>query len=310
MRIFGTLLLFILPNFFSPINSYLLMPHGIIVVINPSKQNRSNMENKNQYALITGATSGIGYELAKLFAKDGYNLIIVARSEEELQNIATEFEQQFGINAIAIPTDLFKPQNSFQLYDAVKAKGIEVNVLVNDAGQGQYGKFVDTDIEKELAIIQLNISSLVVLTKLFLKDMVARGEGKILNLSSIASKTPGPWQSVYHGTKAFVQSFTEAVRAEVKENGITVTALLPGVTDTDFFNKADMNDSKAVQDESKKADPADVAKDGYKALMKGDDMVVSGFKNKVQVAMGAITPDNVQAEQTYKMQEPVNETNK
>src|SRR3954471_4995299 len=129
---------------------------------------------------------------------------------------------------------------------------------------------------RELAIIQLNISSLVVLTKQFLQDMLARGEGKILNLSSIASKMPGPWQSVYHGTKAFVQSFTEAIRSEVKDKGITVTALLPGTTDTDFFNKAHMLASKAVQDEDKLADPAVVAKDGYEALMAGKDMVISG----------------------------------
>ncbi|MGN6567339.1 MAG: SDR family NAD(P)-dependent oxidoreductase, partial [Flavipsychrobacter sp.] len=120
--------------------------------------------------------------------------------------------------------DLFEPNAAFELYDEVKAKGIAVNVLVNDAGQGQYGEFIETDIKRELAIIQLNICSLVVLTKLFLKDMVAQGEGKILNLSSIASKLPGPLQSVYHGTKAFVQSFTEAIRSELKDKGITITA--------------------------------------------------------------------------------------
>lgn len=131
-------------------------------------------------------------------------------------------------------------------------------------------------------IIQLNISSLVVLTHLYLNDMLARGEGKVLNVSSIASKVPSPWQAVYHGTKAFVQSFTEAVLSEVKDRNknITITALLPGATDTDFFNKADMNDSKVVQDKSKLADPAQVAKDGYEALMAGKDMVVSGLKNK------------------------------
>jgi uncharacterized protein len=139
--------------------------------------------------------------------------------------------------------------------------------------------------------------------------MVARGNGKILNLSSIASKLPGPWQSVYHGTKAFVQSFTEAVRSEVKGSGVTITALLPGPTDTDFFNKADMQESKMVQ-EQKLYDPADVARDGYKALMDGDDMVISGFKNKMQVAMGNITPDGMLADQMNKMQEPVSRDKK
>ena len=266
------------------------------------------MKQNGNYALITGATSGIGYELAKLFAQDGYNLVIVARGENgDLEKTASELKSQYGIEVETLAKDLFKRENAFAVYDEVKAKGIEINVLVNDAGQGQYGLFTDTDINRELDIVQLNIGSLIILTKQFLKDMVARGEGKILNLSSIASKTPGPWQSVYHGTKAFVQSFTEAIRNENKDNGVTITALLPGVTDTDFFNKADMLDSKAVQDKSKMANPADVAKDGYNALMSGDDKVVSGAKNKMQVAMAAVTPDSAIAGQVNKQQEPVSQ---
>ena len=147
--------------------------------------------------------------------------------------------------------------------------------------------------------------SLVTLTKFFVKDMVKRGSGKILNTSSIASKSPGPWQSVYHGTKAFVQSFTEALRYEVKDKGVVVTALLPGATDTDFFNKADMLDSKIMEDPDSLADPADVAKDGYEALMAGKDMVVSGFKNKIQVMMNNITPDDMAAANLGKKQEPM-----
>lgn len=258
-----------------------------------------------KHALITGATSGIGYELAKLFAKDGYDLVIVARHQNELDKVAMELQASGNIQVTPIAADLFVPDSAFQVYKQVKEKGMEISVLVNDAGQGQYGEFVDTDLKKELAIIQLNISSLVVLTKLFLQDMVEKGEGKILNLSSIASKAPGPWQAVYHGTKAFVQSFTEAVREEVKESGVTLTALLPGVTDTDFFNKANMQSSKAIQDESKMADPADVAKDGYEALMAGKDMVVSGMKNKMQVGMSGITPDETLAKKMAKQQEPV-----
>ncbi len=265
------------------------------------------MKQNGKYALITGATSGIGYELAKLFAQDRYNLVIVARGENgDLEKTASELNGQYGVQVETLAKDLFKREEAFSVYDEVKAKGIEIDVLVNDAGQGQYGLFTDTDINRELDIIQLNIGSLLILTKLFLKDMVARGEGKILNLSSIASKTPGPWQSVYHGTKAFVQSFTEAIRAENKDNnGITITALLPGATDTDFFNKAEMEDSKIVQDKSKMSNPADVAKDGYNALMSGDDKVVSGMKNKMQVAMAAVTPNSAVAEKTKKQQEPV-----
>lgn len=255
--------------------------------------------------LITGGTSGIGYELAKLFARDGYDIINVARDQQELDKTASELQKEYRINVSSITADLFDPQNAFSVYEKVKSKGISVDVLVNNAGHGHYGEFVDTDLSTELRIIQLNICSLVVLTKLFLKDMVTRGEGKILNTSSIAGKSPGPWQSVYHGTKAFVQSFTESIRYEVKDKGINVTALLPGATDTDFFRKAEMESSKIVQDESKLADPADVAKDGYEALMSGKDMVVSGLKNKVQVAIGAVTPDDKAAVKMAKQQEPV-----
>ncbi|HEY0741036.1 MAG TPA: SDR family oxidoreductase [Chryseosolibacter sp.] len=262
------------------------------------------MENDKHYALVTGGTTGIGYELAKLLAQDKYNLIIVARNENDLERVATEIRSQYQVDVITIAKDLFERRNAFDLYHDIKARDIEVDVLVNNAGHGHYGEFIDTNLSMELQIIDLNVASLVIITKLFLKDMVERKSGKILNLSSIASKAPGPWQSVYHGTKAFVQSFTEAVRYEVKDLGITVTALLPGATDTDFFRKADMEESKIVQEE-KLDDPADVAKDGYKALMSGDDMVVSGVKNKLQVAMAGVTPDEKLAGKMAKQQEPV-----
>lgn len=265
------------------------------------------MENTNKYALITGATSGIGYELAKLFAADQYNLVIVGRYQEELEKKAHEFSQH-GIEVITIQKDLFDRKQAFGLYQEVKDLGIEIDVLVNDAGQGIYGEFKDTDIERELSIIDLNISSLVILTKLFVKDMVTRNSGKILNLASIASKTPGPWQSVYHGTKAFVLSFTEAIREELKEFDITITALLPGATDTDFFNKADMLDSKAVQDKNALSDPKDVAKDGYEALMAGKDKVISGIKNKIQVGMSNVMPDSMVAHNMYEQQKPADQS--
>lgn len=263
------------------------------------------MKEKTFYTLITGGTDGIGFQLARLFAGDGHNLIIVARKEDELQVAANELRSQ-GVDVITFAKDLVDPKSPFELYEEVTARGLQVNILVNNAGQGQYGEFSETDIYRELSIIQLNIASVVVLTKLFLKDMLERGEGRILNLSSVASKAPGPLQSVYHGTKAFVQSFTEAIRDEVKGKGITITALLPGATDTDFFHKADMLDAKNVK-EGKLADPAKVARDGYDALMSGDDMVVSGMSNKVQVAMSNILPDKTVAAQVHKQQAPVND---
>jgi short-subunit dehydrogenase len=261
------------------------------------------MEN-NKYALITGASGGIGYELAKLFAADKYNLVLVSRNQQELDNKAAELRQQ-GIEVITIAKDLFNRQEAFDLYDEVKSRGLHIDVLVNDAGQGLYGEFKDTDINRELSIIDLNIASLVILTKQFLQDMVARNEGKILQLASIASKVPGPWQSVYHGTKAFVLSFTEAIREELKDTNITITALMPGATDTDFFDKAGMQDSKMVEDKSSLSNPADVAKDGYEALQDGKDKIISGFKNKVMIASTNLTPDSTVAHLMNEQQKPV-----
>lgn len=262
------------------------------------------METTDQYALITGATDGIGYELAKLFAADGYNLIIVARDQQELNKTSSELSKS-GVSVITIAKDLFIPEHAFAVYDEVQNMDIKVDVLVNNAGQGVYGEFKDNELKRELDIIQLNISSLVILTKLFVKDMVALNSGKILNLASIAGTVPGPWQAVYHGTKAFVLSFTEGLREEMKDYDITITALLPGATDTDFFNKADMQRSKIVQDKDSLSNPADVAKDGYEALMAGKDKVISGFKNKVQVAMGNIMPDSTSAHMMNEQQKPV-----
>ncbi|WP_345955701.1 SDR family oxidoreductase [Mucilaginibacter sp. PAMB04168] len=262
------------------------------------------MSNTNKYALITGGTSGIGYELAKIFAREQYNLILVARNEQELNNCASQLRQN-GVEVITMAKDLFKREEAFAVYDEIKAQGIQVDVLVNDAGQGLYGEFKDTDLNRELDIIQLNIGATVILTKCFLQDMVARNDGKILQLASIASKTPGPWQSVYHGTKAFVLSFSEAIREELRDTNITVTALLPGATDTDFFNKAEMQESKMVQENTSMGDPAEVAKDGFDALMAGDDKVISGFKNKVMVGMSNMMPDSTVAHNMYEQQKPV-----
>jgi len=267
------------------------------------------MQKNKNYTLITGGTSGIGLELSKLFAQNGHNLIIVARDQHEL-DVTSKLLSQYHVDVITMSKDLFDMSEGEELYREIKEEGIEVDILVNNAGQGYYGLFAEQELQRNLDIIHLNISSLVILTHFFIQDMIQKGEGKILNLSSIASQAAGPWNAVYHATKAFVQSFTEGLRNEVKAHNITVTALLPGVTDTDFFNKAGMNESKAVQDEDKMADPADVAKDGYTALMEGKDMVVSGLKNKMQAKLLNLVPDKVGAEQMGKAQEPVNKERK
>jgi short-subunit dehydrogenase len=260
------------------------------------------METNQKTALVTGATSGIGKELAKLFAQDQYNLVIVARNQAELDSTAAELQQQFGIQVSTVAKDLSKMEEAKALCQEVTQP---IDVLVNDAGQGVYGLFTDNDIERELEIIHLNICAVTILTKHFVKQMVARGQGKVLNVGSIAGKVPGPWQAVYHATKAFVLSFTTAIREELKDSGVTFTALMPGITDTDFFNKAGMNDSQAIQDPDVKADPADVAKDGYEALMAGEDRVISGIKNKLQVGMSNMMTDSAAAHAMNEQQKPV-----
>lgn len=262
------------------------------------------MATQQKTALVTGGTSGIGLELAKLFAEDQYNLVLVARKEDELSQAATEIQQQYGVQVTTIAKDLMQRQAPFEVYDEIKAKGIQIDALVNNAGQGQYGTFTTTDINRELDIVQLNIGATTVFTKLYLQEMVARNDGKILQLASLASELPGPLQSVYHATKAFILSFTESIQEENKDSKVTITALLPGLTDTDFFNKAHMTQAKNVA--AGGAMPAaDVAKDGYKALMNGDKRVIAGFMNNVQVAMSNVLPDPVLAAIVHKQSAPV-----
>ncbi|WP_080240749.1 SDR family NAD(P)-dependent oxidoreductase [Spirosoma rigui] len=245
-------------------------------------------------ALITGASSGIGRELATLFAKDGYNLVLVARSEDKLQDLAEKFKHQFGTPSITvIEKDLSKPEAPQEIYDEVTRQQITVNTLVNNAGFGEYGKFAtETDLQKELNVIQVNLTSLVHLTKLFLKDMVQRNEGKILMLGSIASIMPNPLMAVYGATKSFIYSFSEALRNEVKDTDISITVLMPPATDTDFFNKAGATNTVAQQ-QARSMDPADVAKEGYNALLKGKDKAIAGLSTKMQAAAFRVLPDSV-----------------
>jgi len=260
-----------------------------------------NESQSGNYAVVTGATSGIGYELARLLAQDGFSLILVARTQSDLEMKANEFREQFGVQVIPIAADLFDPMSAFDVYDEIRSRGIVVDILVNDAGQGEYGKFIESDIHRQLDIIQLNVSSLTVLTHLFLKDMVARDHGKILQLASIASDMPHPLLAVYAATKAYVMSFTQALINELKGTNVTLTALQPGATDTDFFNKAGAERAKVVQ-EGKLEDAAKVARVGYDALMQGDNKEVSGLKNKVMSAASNIIPDQLNAEMVKKTQ--------
>jgi len=266
-------------------------------------KNKSS-ENKTKYALVTGATSGIGYELAMQAAADGYNLILVARDEAELNKVSKQFSK-FSIEVETIAQDLSEENGAQKVYDAVRNLGISVDILINDAGQGQYGKFVETDLQRQMEIIHLNVNSLVGLTYFFLKDMLARDEGKILQVGSEVSKAPTPLLAVYAATKAFVLSFTEALINEIKDTNVTMTLLMPGATDTDFFDKAQMENTKVYR-EGKLDPPEEVAKMAFEALIKGDRRVV-GPAGKKNVAMATVTPDNLIANKNRKIMEPSDE---
>lgn len=247
------------------------------------------MSLKNQTALITGATSGIGYELAKLFAKDECDLVIVSRDSERLLQVSEEMIA-FGSSKVKIISkDLSLPGIPQEIYEETRNEGIRIDYLVNDAGVGEHGLFAETDLEKELKIIQLNVISLVHLTKLYLKEMLLRKEGRILQLASVAAYQPTPLLAVYAATKAFVLSFTDALINELKDTGVTMTALIPGPTDTDFFNKANAQNTKAAQNDP--YDPSFVASKGYEGFLKGDHHVVAGAETQAQVAMSTVMPN-------------------
>ncbi len=268
------------------------------------------MEQKKgfgQTALITGASSGIGQELAKLFAQDGYNLVLVARSGETLHRLGEVFTQNYGTEQITvIEKDLSEEDAGREVYEQVKAKGILVNVLVNDAAVSTYGKFAtETDWEAEKSLIHLNVLTPTLLMKLYLAEMVARNEGKVLNLASLVSIAPFPLQAVYAATKSFVWSLSQSLVNELKDTNVTVTALMPNATDTDFFNKAGAADVLATE---MLDDPAMVAKDGYDGLMAGKAKVVpGGMKNKLTEVMAYLTPQEMLAGQMRLLNTPKHE---
>jgi short-subunit dehydrogenase len=248
-----------------------------------------------QFAVVTGASSGIGYELAKLFAENGFD-VLVAAEDDAIATAAAE------IGAEAVQVDLAEPAGVEELYRRIG--GRPVDALALNAGIGAGGAFAtDTDLEQELTIVDLNCRSTVHLAKLVVRDMVARDAGRILFTSSIASTMPGPFQAVYNASKSFVQSFALALRNELKDTGITVTSLMPGPTDTEFFERADLLDTKIGAGD--KDDPADVARDGFEALMNGDERVVSAsMSTKLQGRGSRLMPDSVKAGLHRRMAEP------
>jgi uncharacterized protein len=258
-------------------------------------------ENTRPLALVTGASSGIGRELARQFAENGFDLVVNAE-DEQIERAAAELRAS-GADVRAVRADLRTADGVEQLHSAVTATARPLDAAALNAGVGQGGAFLDTDIADELEIIDLNITSTVRLAKLVLRDMAARGEGRVLITSSIASTMPGTFQSVYNASKSFLQSFAEALYEELRDVGVTVTSLMPGPTETEFFERADMEDTRVGAAE--KDDPAIVAEQAFQALMEGARKTVAGSTTtKAQGVADKVLPDALKAKAHGKMAEP------
>jgi short-subunit dehydrogenase len=253
-------------------------------------------------ALVTGASSGIGLELAKQFATNGFDLVVAA--EDDAIAAAAVDVEQLGARAEAVKADLATPAGVEELWRRAGALGRPIDAAALNAGIGSGGAFADTDLDRELRLVDLNVRSTVHLAKHVVRDMVARGEGRILFTSSIASTMPGPLAAVYNASKSFVQSFALALRNELKDTGVTVTSLMPGPTETEFFDRADMLDTR-VGESDHKDDPADVAREGFEALMAGKERVVaSSVSTKLQGRSSRFLPDSAKAAMHRRMAEP------
>jgi len=257
-------------------------------------------EQGKKFAVVTGASSGIGYELARQFAQHGYDLLVASKSGGIIE--AAQAFRAEGCDVQTVQADLATHEGIEALYKTIIATGRPVDAIAINAGVGVGGKFIETSLEAEHNIINLNVMSPVHLSKLVVPHMVKRGKGRILFTASVAATMPGPYEAVYAASKSFVLSFAEALRKELEDTGVSVTALMPGPTDTNFFRRAGMLDTKAGA--GKKDDPAMVAKEAFEALMADDDHVVTGAKNKVQTFMAHFMPDTMRAALHGSMTEP------
>jgi short-subunit dehydrogenase len=248
-------------------------------------------------ALITGASTGIGFEFTKLLAADGYNLVLIARDEQKLREIAASLPTKFKISVKIYPKDLSVTSASEDLVRQIREEVGTIEILVNNAGFGLSGAFVETALAQELEMIQLNVVSLVIFTKLLAREMAQRKRGKILNVASTAAFQPGPWMAIYYATKAFVLSFSEALAEELKESGVTVTALCPGPTATQFSKRAELEKSRLFKGAIVPVlDAMTVAKIGYEGLIKGQRVVIPGLINKIGVFSVRLTPRKLVAQ--------------
>jgi uncharacterized protein len=253
-------------------------------------------------ALITGASNGIGLELARVHAAKGGNLVLIARNKSKLDELKSELEKQYRVAVYTIGKDLSLPDAAQEVYVELKQQNICIDYLINNAGFGDFGMFVETDWNKELQMINLNITSLTQFTKLFLQDMVKRKSGKIMNVASTAAFQPGPTMAVYYATKAYVLSFSEAIKNEVEDKGISVTALCPGATESGFQAAAAMEESKLVKGK-KLPTSKEVATYGYKSMMNGKAVAIHGLMNYLMANSVRFTPRSIVVKVTRMVQD-------
>jgi short-subunit dehydrogenase len=253
-------------------------------------------------ALITGASRGIGYDLAKEFARLSYRLVLVSRNLDRLEVVKRDLTGKYHADVIVISQDLSVPQSAVEIYQALEESRIEVDVLVNNAGVGDFGEFKDEDLSSISRMLNLNIVSLTELTRLFLKGMVERGNGKILNVASLAAFLPGPYMAVYYASKAYVKSFSQALSDELKETGITVTAVCPGLTKTGFQHEI-KSENSAANRFNLASSSAWVAEIAIKAMLEGKEIVVPGVINSSIARTANLIPDGVKSRIVKKIQE-------
>jgi short-subunit dehydrogenase len=246
------------------------------------------MTQNRPVALITGASSGIGKALAENFAEHGYDVILAARSVDKMQTHAADLEKRFGITALVIASDLESPTGAGELHAEIKRRGLTLSALANNAGYGTFGEFKDVTLDSQIGMMQLNMTALVTLAKLFLPDLLAT-KGKMLNTASTAAFQPGPYMAVYYATKAFVLSFSEALAAELAETGVTVTAFCPGPTASGFQDKADMHHSGMVKGK-RLPTSEEVARKGFRAMRRGRRVYIPGLKNWILAQLPRFSP--------------------
>lgn len=266
------------------------------------KTNPGSNTSAAKTALVTGASSGIGKALAENFAKDGYNLVLAARGVANMKTLAAELQKRYGIDATVIGADLETSDGAARLHADIKQRNITISALANNAGYGAFGEFKDSALVTELAMMQLNMNTVVVLTKLFMPDLLAT-RGKILNTASTAAFQPGPYMAIYYATKAFVLSFSEAIASELEGTGVTVTALCPGATASGFQDKADMNASALVKGK-KLPTSQEVAALGYQAMKSGKRVYIPGTMNWLMAQTLRFTPRNIVTSFVKEMSKP------